>query len=145
MLSQYLRNNVHFLDSVPTWEEAIKAAAQPLLDKGNITPKYVQDMIDIVNINGPYIVIVPGIAMPHAKNEGGVLKTGISFLKLKNPVSFPEEKEVSILFVLAAEDSTGHLELISDLASLLIDEDVMVKFKNASSEAELIELIKTVE
>ncbi|MBA4493052.1 PTS sugar transporter subunit IIA [Paenactinomyces guangxiensis] len=145
MLSQYLKNNVHFLNSVPTWEEAIKVAAQPLLDKGNITRKYVQDMIENVNVNGSYMVIVPGIAMPHAKNNGGVLKTGISCLKLKDPVFFPEEKDVNILFVLAAEDTTGHLELISDLSSLLIDEDVMVKFKEASSEAEIIELIESVE
>ncbi|WP_191567344.1 PTS sugar transporter subunit IIA [Metabacillus idriensis] len=145
MLSQYLKNNVHFLNSVPTWEEAIKLAAQPLLNKGNITEKYVQDMIENVNDNGPYIVIVPGIALPHAQNKGGVLKTGISFLKLKEPVFFPEEKDVKILFVLAAEDTTGHLELISDLSSLLIDEDIMVKFKEASSESEIIELIESVE
>ncbi|KMY50236.1 PTS sugar transporter subunit IIA [Peribacillus loiseleuriae] len=146
MLSQYLKNNVHFLNSAPTWEEAIKLAAEPLLNKGNITEKYVQDMIQNVNVNGPYIVIVPGIAMPHAQNhDGGVLKTGISFLKLKEPVFFPEEKDVNILFVLAAEDATGHLELISDLSSLLIDEDAMVKFKEASSETEIIEIIESVE
>jgi PTS system mannitol-specific IIA component len=145
MLGEFLKGNVQFQNSVPTWEEAIKKAAEPLLEKGNINQKYVQDMIDNVNINGPYIVIVPGIAMPHAKNEGGVLKTGISFLKLENAVLFPEGKEVSILFVLAAEDSTGHLELISDLSSLLIDEEVMAQFKNASSEEELIKLIESVE
>jgi mannitol PTS system EIIA component len=145
MLSEYLRNNVNFLDAVTSWEEAIKVAARPLLEKGSITPKYVQEMIDNVNINGPYIVIAPGIAMPHARNNGGVLKTGMSFLKLKNPVLFPEGKEVNILFVLAAEDSSGHLELISDLSSLLIDEDLMSKLKNANSEEEIINLIKMAE
>lgn len=145
MLSDYLKGNITFLDEVSSWEESIQLAADPLLKKGNITTKYIQDMIDNVNINGPYIVIVPEIAMPHAKNEGGVLKTGISFLKLKNSVSFPEEKEVNILFVLAAEDSTGHLELISDLSSLLIEDDILSKFKNSTTEEEIIELIKMVE
>ncbi|PLR78213.1 transcriptional regulator [Bacillus sp. V3-13] len=145
MLSEYLMGNVSFLDAVTSWEEAIKVAADPLLRKGSITPKYIQDMIDNVNINGPYIVIVPGIAMPHAKNEGGVIKTGISFLKLKKPVRFPEGKEVNILFVLAAEDTSGHLELIADLSSLLIDEEVMSKFKISNSEEEVIRLIKMVE
>ncbi|MEK5520636.1 PTS sugar transporter subunit IIA [Heyndrickxia sp. FSL W8-0423] len=146
MLSDYLKNNIYFLDGVSTWEESIRVAAEPLLNKGNITPKYIQDMIDNVNINGPYIVIVPGIAMPHAKNEGGgVIKTGISLLKLKKPVLFPEDKEVNILIVLAAEDSTGHLDLISDLSSILIDEDVMVQFRNSDNEEEIINLIKMVE
>lgn len=56
-----------------------KSCFRSFIKKGNITPKYIQDMIDNVNKNGPYIVIVPGIAMPHARNEGGVIKTGISF------------------------------------------------------------------
>ncbi len=145
MLSQHLKGNTKFLDSVATWEEAIRISAQPLLDKGNITEQYVQAMIENVTTNGPYIVIVPGIAMPHAKNEGGVLKTGISFLKLKEPVFFPEEKDVTILFTLAAEDSTGHLELISDLSSILIDEDIMAQFMQASSEEEVIRLIDSAE
>lgn len=145
MLSDYLKGNIHFLDEVSSWEESIKVAADPLLKKGFISPKYIQDMIDNVNINGPYIVIVPGIAMPHAKNEGGVIKTGISFLKLKKAVLFPEDKEVNILIVLAAEDSTGHLELIADLSSLLIDEEIMIKFRNSGNEAEIINLINMVE
>jgi len=145
MLSNYLINNTNFLEDIFSWEESIRVAAQPLLEKGFITSKYIQDMIDNVNINGPYIVIVPGIAMPHARNEGGVIKTGVSFLKLKNPVLYPEEKAVNILFVLAAKDSDGHLDLISDLSSMLMDEDIMSKFRNAENENEIIELIKLAE
>jgi PTS system mannitol-specific IIA component len=145
MLGEYLKNNIYFLDEVSSWEESIKVAADPLLNKGFITPKYIQDMIDNVNINGPYIVIVPGIAMPHARNEGGVIKTGISLLKLKKPVLFPEGNEVNILIVLAAEDSTGHLDLISDLSSILIDEDVMSKFRISDNAEDIINFIKMVE
>ncbi|MFS0660368.1 PTS sugar transporter subunit IIA [Niallia alba] len=145
MLSEYLKGNIQFLEKVETWEKAIKIASEPLLNNENINQKYIQDMIDNININGPYIVIVPGIAMPHAKNEGGVIKTGISFLKLREPVLFPENKEVNILIILAAEDSDGHLDLISDLSSILIDEDVMIAFRNSFEEEEIIDLIKSVE
>ncbi|MFJ7753979.1 PTS sugar transporter subunit IIA [Peribacillus muralis] len=145
MLSKYLKNNIRFLDEVSSWENSIKVAADPLLTKGNITTEYIQDMIDNVKMNGPYIVIVPGIAMPHAKNEGGVIETGISLLKLKRPVLFPDDKEVSLLIVLAAEDSVGHLDLISDLSSILIDEEVMSKFKSSDNEEEIIELMEMVE
>ncbi|WP_236712619.1 PTS sugar transporter subunit IIA [Peribacillus muralis] len=145
MLSDHLKNNIRFLDEVDSWEDSIKLAAEPLLHNGCITPKYIDDMIRNVNVNGPYIVIVPGIAMPHAKNEDGVINTGLSLLKLKNPVLFPEGKKVNILIVLAAEDSTGHLDLISDLSSILIDEDVMDQFKNCGNEEEFIQIIKMVE
>ncbi|MDZ5710676.1 PTS sugar transporter subunit IIA [Jeotgalibacillus haloalkalitolerans] len=145
MLADYLKGNIHFEEGSSTWEESIKAAAEPLLSKRFITEDYVQDMIKNVQVNGSYIVIAPGIAMPHAQNQGGVLKTGISFLKLENSVTYPEEKDVNILFVLAAEDSEGHLELISDLSSLLIDEDVMEQLKQSTSEEEVLNLIEALE
>ncbi|GGN64055.1 MULTISPECIES: PTS sugar transporter subunit IIA [Oceanobacillus] len=144
-LSNYLKGNINFIDSVSSWEESIKKAAQPLLNEGLITSQYIQDMIDNIHKNGPYIVIVPGIAMPHAQNNGAVKKTGVSMLKLKNPVLYPEDKEVSILIVLAAEDSDGHLELISNLSSMLIDDDIMESFKKAETEKEIIELIQRAE
>ena len=145
MLGKYLKDNTAFLDEVSTWEESIKVAADPLLKKGFISQAYITDMIENVNINGSYIVIVPGIAMPHAKNEGGVIKTSISFLKLEKPVVFPGNKEVTILIVLAAEDSTGHLDLISDISSILIDDDIMSKLNDATTEDELMSVIQMVE
>lgn len=145
MLSKYLKDNTAFLDGVTNWEESITIAADPLLKKGFITQSYVQQMIENVNINGSYIVIVPGIAMPHAQNDGSVIKTSISFLKLEKPVVFPGNKEVTILIVLAAEDSTGHLDLISDISSMLIDDDIMLKLNEVTTEEELMNVIQMVE
>ncbi|MBN9654170.1 PTS sugar transporter subunit IIA [Halobacillus sp. GSS1] len=146
MLSEQLKGNIHFLKSVNSWEDAITESAAPLLNDGSITSKYVEDMIENVHENGPYIVIVPGIAMPHAKNEDGVVKkTGISLLKLEEAVPFPENKKVNLLFTLAAEDTSGHLDLISDLSSLLIEDDVREKLEQSKSEQEIIDLLQTVE
>lgn len=145
MLSEQLKGKIHFLNSVNSWEEAITESAAPLLNDGSITPQYVEDMIQNVHKNGPYIVIVPGIAMPHAKNEGSVVKTGITLLKLEEAVSFPENKEVNLLFTLAAEDTSGHLDLISDLSSLLIEDEVREKLEQAECEQEILDLLATVE
>lgn len=145
MLSEHLKGNIQFLNSVSSWEEAIKESAAPLRKDGNITEQYIEDMIQNVHTNGPYIVIVPGIAMPHAQNEGGVIKTGVSLLKLDEAVSFPQEKKVNLLFTLAAEDTSGHLDLISDLSSLLIEDEVREKLEQSNSEQEILDLIQTVE
>ncbi|RCW52973.1 PTS sugar transporter subunit IIA [Halanaerobium sp. ST460_2HS_T2] len=145
MLGQYLKGNTKFMGEVSSWEDSIKIAAEPLLVKNFIKEKYIKSMIDNVHEYGAYIVLVPGIAMPHAKDEESVNKTGMSFLKLEKAVEYPEEKEVKIIFVLAAKDNSEHLELIADLSSILADDEVLTKFKNVESEKELIELIKTVE
>ncbi|WP_173918653.1 PTS sugar transporter subunit IIA [Halobacillus sp. Marseille-Q1614] len=145
MLAEYLEGNIRFLPSVDSWEAGIQEAAAPLLDNGSITPKYIDDMIQNVNTNGPYIVIVPGIAMPHAKNDDSVVKTSVSYLKLEEPVQFPKNKEVNTFFVLAAEDSTGHLDLISDLSSVLMEDEIKNKLEESKSEQEILEVLKMVE
>ena len=145
MLSTYLEGTIELMDSAPSWEESIKIAAKPLLSQGNIKESYVEDMISNVHEFGPYIVIVPGVAMPHAQNKGGVNKNGISLLKLENPVLYPEDKEVNVVMVLAATDSEGHLDLISDLSTVLADDDTKTGIENANSKEEILSLIKDVE
>jgi PTS system mannitol-specific IIA component/PTS system ascorbate-specific IIA component len=60
--------------------------------------------------------------LAHAREDKGVLKTGLSLLKLNRPVMFPEEKLVSVIMVLAAKEEKNHLELMSELADIFIDD-----------------------
>lgn len=145
MISSYLKDNTRFADEVENWEEAIALASQPLIEKNYISPLYIEEMIENVKVNGSYIVIVPGLAMPHASSEKGVLETGIAYLNLKKPVMFPENQEVKVLLVLAAKDSTTHLDILSDVSSILIEDEFSDKLKEATSEEEIMELVETVE
>lgn len=145
MLSSYLKSKTQFVEEVGSWEESIELASQPLIKNDYITSEYIDEMIQNVKINGAYIVIVPEIAMPHASTDKGVLKTGMSFLKLNKAVAFPDNQEVKLFFVLAAKDSTTHLELLSDLSSILIEEEFREKLKDASSEEDLLSLLELVE
>ncbi|SDJ57349.1 PTS sugar transporter subunit IIA [Salimicrobium halophilum] len=145
MLSTHLKDTVTFQDSVSSWEESIKVAAEPLLNQGNIKESYIEKMINNVHEFGPYIVIVPGVAMPHAQNAGEVNSTGVSLLKLEKPVLYPEDKEVSLILVLAATDSDGHLDLISTLAEVLSEEDTKEGLEKAESKEEILRLIESAE
>ncbi|PXW86485.1 PTS system mannitol-specific IIA component/PTS system ascorbate-specific IIA component [Streptohalobacillus salinus] len=145
MLSQYLTGNIACVDSVTSWEESIRLGAAPLLKNGNINESYIDDMIANVHEFGSYIVIIPGVAMPHAQNKGGVNKSGMSLLKLTEPVMYPEEKAVNLIMVLGAVDSNGHLDLISDLSTLLVDDDVLQALEQAKTETEILHVIKQAE
>lgn len=64
--------------------------------------EYVEAVIECVNKYGPYIVIVPGIAMPHS-TEGavGCNGTAISFMKVEEEVDFdPEDPDKKAKIVL---------------------------------------------
>lgn len=138
------KQHIQFVEEVGDWKEAIKLAAKPLLDNGYITNEYIQAMIDNVMIMGSYIVIAPGIALPHARPEHGVKKIGMSFLKIKNGCLFSEKEEhrVYVLIVLAAIDNETHLKALSQLTKLLSDKENMSVLFSANSAEEVFTLIE---
>lgn len=141
MLKKFLSEHIQFASEAPSWQEAIQLAATPLLKDGSIQPSYVDAMIQNVEINGPYIVILPNFAIPHAKPDKGVVQTSMALLKLEKPVIFPENKSVQLLIVLAPLHPDVHLELMSELTDLLIDEDALQKLFTATTNAQIEELL----
>lgn len=130
---------IQYLNSVPDWQTAIKAVAKPLLQEDAISQGYVDAIIQQKLEIGPYFVIAPRIAMPHARPEQGAKKLGLSVLRLAQGVNFAadENDPVEILFMFAAPDSNSHIEMISQLAEVLSDEEKMARVMAASSQAEL--------
>lgn len=141
MLKEFLKNNIILTDEFDSWELAIKQASEPLLEKNIIKESYVEAMINSVYKNGPYMIIMPHIALAHARPEDGVNKNGISFLKLKIPVIFPQENDVDIIIVLAAKEDEGHLELMAELADLLVDDEKTEAIRRAHNKNQIKEIL----
>lgn len=106
------------------WEDAIRKAARPLLENGAITSAYVEEMIQSLHKNGPYFVLTKGIALAHARPECGVNRGAVSFTTLKPGVPFGSEENdpVELIITLAATDSESHLNLLTELADVMMDE-----------------------
>lgn len=60
------------------WEEAVRKGGAILVENDLAEPRYVDAMVKLVKENGPYIVIAPDIAMPHARPEDGVKQACMS-------------------------------------------------------------------
>lgn len=91
-----------------TWQEAVKLAVQPLIESGAVTEEYYDAIIASTEEHGPYYVLMPGMAMPHAQAGKGVNKDSFSLITLKKPVAFSDNKEVSVLLTLAATTTDIH-------------------------------------
>lgn len=144
MLNEVLTaDKIQFADSVQSWQDALQMASDPLLADQSISQSYIDAMIENVNKMGPYIVIAPGIALPHARPEAGVNKLGMSFLQLKESCAFSEkpEHQVRLFFVLAAIDNETHLKALSQLSKMLSDSDNLEKLQNADAAADVLEII----
>jgi mannitol/fructose-specific phosphotransferase system IIA component (Ntr-type) len=142
MLKQLLKNNIQVLENIDNWEEAIKYASIPLLEKKTIEDRYVRSMIENIYELGAYIVLMPRIAMPHSRSENGVNITSMSLLKLNKGVSFSKDKEdVNLIFILAAEDNTSHMDAIIELTDLLEDEKKIEQIIGAKNSEIIYNLI----
>ena len=138
MLQYFLDHDlVYYSDKdITDWKEAIQESCKQLLAKEIIDQDYVKEIISCVTEHGPYIVIVPGVAMPHSSGESkGVHGTAISFTKMKNPIIFnsEEEKSASLFFTLAAEKTQEHIENIQNLSEMLMTEGVINHLMQTSS------------
>lgn len=125
-------------------DEAVKESGRLLVDKGLADESYIQAMLKNVEVNGTYIVISPGIAMPHARPEEGALDIGLSIVTLKEPVVFghPKNDPVKIVVGLCAIDHQSHLKALTELADILMDEKKVNEITNANSAEEILQIIK---
>lgn len=119
--------NVLVKERVGDWKEAIEVAASPLLANGYINEAYVNQMISNCETMGPYIVISNDVAIPHARREDGVIKSGYSVLKLKERVCFDEtdnSKCVNTIMALAFGEPEEHLNMLQYIAKVMSNKEV---------------------
>ena len=126
------------------WEDAIQKSSKILLEKGIIGPEYVDAMINVVKDNGPYIVITKHIALAHAQSRFGVNSEGITFATLKPPVPFnvQDMDPVKLIITLAATDPDAHVDLLGEIAEVLMDEDKVEQLFEADTNEQFLEVLK---
>lgn len=85
-----------------------------------------------------------GIAIPHGKCDA-VTKPGLSAMVVKNGVDFDalDGEPVSLIFLIAAPNTKEniHLDVLSKLSVLLMDEEFTNRLRNAESVDEFIKII----
>lgn len=141
MLEKILDGNIQIIDSVIDWKESIKIAGKSLLEKNIITGNYINAMIESIEKLGFYVILRDNLAMPHARPEEGAISTGVSLLKLNNPVYYGDSK-VQLVFVLATKDANSHLETLMQLMELFQDDESIEKLINSKDYNEILEVIK---
>lgn len=73
------------------WRQAVEIATRPLVAYGAAQPCYVNGIIENTLNWGPYYLIAPGIALPHARPEQGANYNQVSITTLRTPVAFGNE------------------------------------------------------
>ncbi len=131
------------VDGLNSPEEALRFAGEMMVRGEKVTNAYVEAVIEVYHDLGPYFVVAPGIAMPHARPSEAVYASGICMVRLKKPIRFshPENDPVRLIFMLAGTENNRHLELLGELGELLSDEGKLRKLYEANTYDEVQSLI----
>lgn len=117
-----------------TPEEAIRAAGRLLVESGAAEDSYVEAMVASYEAKGPYFVLAPHIALPHAKTEDGVHEASVSLARLQEPVAFGHKANdpVKLVFALGSASNADHIALLRKLTLLLNDPANIELFKTGT-------------
>ncbi|MEK4148694.1 PTS sugar transporter subunit IIA [Robertmurraya sp. FSL W8-0741] len=125
-------------------EDSIRKAGQLLVNEGLADQGYVDAMVKGFKEVGPYIVVAPNIAFPHARPELGAKEKGVSLIRLSQPVVFghPTNDPITLVCALCGTDSTSHIQMLQALADILRDEEKLnVIMNTATSKEEILSII----
>ena len=141
MLSEeYVRTNV----SASDWRQAVNEVGSILVEKGKCDQEFINQMIETVDKLGPYMILLPDVALFHAPPGQYVHEPCLSFVTLKDPVYFSEfeNQRIKCAFALGAVDSESHMTSIQQVAMLLQNQRFIELATNNGSLEELMESMK---
>lgn len=135
---------IQFLDRADSWQQAVRLSCSGLVASGAVDSDYAEQVIACVEKYGPYIVVLPGLAIPHC-NEGNpsVYRSTIAYTKFREEVVFPfpeDERSASVFFALAASDPDTHLENMKQLFDILSEDEVLRQVQDAESVEDLLKI-----
>lgn len=133
-------NNITLGQSPTNKQEAIRAIAADLTNKGFVEAGYVDGMLNREAQNSTFLG--NGIAIPHGTTDTRQLvkQTGIAVHHLPNGVDWGNDATVYVAIGIAAK-SDEHLGILKQLTQVLSADGVEEKLKQASSANDVIALL----
>jgi mannitol/fructose-specific phosphotransferase system IIA component (Ntr-type) len=126
------------------WREAVEASGKLLVSVGAAEEGYVAAMVRTTEELGPYAVIAPGVAIPHARPEDGAVRVGLSLAVLSEPVEFgsKENDPVDLVFGFSTTDADAHVELLQALADFIEKPENTEALRSASTVEEVLRVVE---
>ena len=120
-------------------DDAIRQAGQALLDVGAIDASYIDAMLERENSVSTFVG--EGVAIPHGTLAGkeSVKKDALSVIRFPDGVDW-DGNPVSVAVGIAAKGN-GHIALLSQLATILLDPEKAEALRSATTSDAVYELL----
>lgn len=120
-------------------DEAIRRAGEVLVEVGAVRPEYVPAMLEREESVSTYIG--EGVAIPHATLAGkdAVVQDALCFLRFPDGVDWGGETAHVAIGIAARGD--GHVEILAQLAEVLLDGDRAAALRGATSVDDVLAML----
>jgi transcriptional antiterminator/mannitol/fructose-specific phosphotransferase system IIA component (Ntr-type) len=135
-------DNVYVNLPFENWKDAIGYSAELLHNKGYVTKGYAASLINAFEKYNAYMLIAKDVAIPHARNNNNILKTGMVLITLEKPVVTPSGKNLEVILSFTSADNVEHLDALSDFSDLLLYSNFRTFASEAKSPEAILNYIK---
>ncbi|MFK4784586.1 BglG family transcription antiterminator [Fusobacterium sp. MFO224] len=142
LLDSINENMIKVSGGAKNWKDAIREAGDILVESNCITEDYIEDMIEVVEEYGDYIMLVPGVLFPHAQSTGNVKKTGFAFIKYDSEIEFLNEKKIKFVIAFCSKDKREHLNILNKIITEFEENELENKIKDVNSSKKILEYFK---
>lgn len=125
-------------------QEALHCSGKLLEEQGAILSTYTHDLVTSFENYGLYMMLDEHCAIPHTKNKNNVLKTGFSFLRLKEPIAF-EGHLLSMLFTFCTVNNQEHLKALVLIADVMKEEGLRQALETLETPQEILSFLAGLE
>jgi mannitol/fructose-specific phosphotransferase system IIA component (Ntr-type) len=125
------------------WVDVVHAAGNLLVVSGAVEPQYVEAMRELIEQHGPYVVIIPGVALLHAPPGRWVNRMCMSLVTLRRPVPFGHDRfdPVRMAVALGTLDDHSHWRPLRQLVELLSDQEMRERICAAETKELVLQLV----
>jgi mannitol PTS system EIIA component len=124
-------------------EEAIRFTGQILVDRGYVEPSYIEKMLEREEMASTFMG--NSVAIPHgtddAKSE--VKNSGLAIIQVPEGVDFGDGNIVKLIIGIAGKGDE-HLEILSNIAIVVSEEENVEKIVSASTAEEVLSFFEGV-
>ena len=144
-MQEIFRREALSVDFQPhSWQQAVTISGELLLANASIEAGYIQAMIDAVKELGPYMVVIPHVAIAHAAPATYVKANDLVLTVFKQPIYFNSPNDpVHIMFGLCALTPGSHLHHFQRIAQIFENEEAWRDFYDCDTVEQLYDLLNS--
>ncbi|MBU0935187.1 MAG: PTS sugar transporter subunit IIA [Spirochaetes bacterium] len=121
-------------------EHAIRACGSLLLMADCIHASYIDAMVERDRASTVYVG--NGVAVPHGTKESVkyIKKTGLALVQVPDGIDFGNGQIARLLVAVAAKGDE-HIDLLTEIAQICVDDDELAKLLNATKASEVLSVL----